>query len=57
MQYWVPQHRMDVKVLKNAQRKAAKLVTGLEGTSWKERLRTGLEKLSRPLKYMASSLG
>ncbi len=48
---------MDVKVLKNAQRKATKLVTGLEGTSWKERLRTGLEKFSRLLKYMASSLG
>lgn len=50
VQFWTPQYRRDVKVLERAQRKARKLVTGLEDMSCEERLRTGLEKLSRPLK-------
>lgn len=38
--FWTPQHNRDVKVLKYIQKRATKLVEGLEGMSYKDQLRT-----------------
>ena len=39
IQLWGPQHRKDMDVLQRVQRRATKVITGLEHLSYEERLR------------------
>jgi len=48
LQFWAPQFKRDVKVLECIQRRATKLLKGLEGMSCEEQLRTfSLSSLER----------
>ena len=39
LQYWGPQYRKDVELLEQVQRRATKMIRGLENLSYEERLR------------------